>query len=502
MPLRSLAAAVTALAAVICLGLQVAPVGADQLLANGDFESGTIGWTLKNSQPAACAGRTAPGALALARAGSGAANPTATQFVSISAGQGPYTLSGWLKLAGSGSSTLGVRLAWLDPDGQELYPYTAEAVASSAYQPFSLAAGYAPAGASVLQVQLALTTPGAICIDDMALVGPLALPPTPVPTVTLTPLPSDTPTRTPTIEPPTHTPRPATATREPSATRSPTAPSTAKPSKASTASASAVQLSDAITNGGFEAGLSPWLKVGGDLALTGAPVHSGSRAASLTSSTTSTKWAYQVVAVTGGETYEFEGYLRPGPGIAESYLRISWYASPDGSGSALGNTDSTAHVSGPTADFTYLTTGAVAAPPSANSARVRAVMAPVSAAPAVLYLDDLMFGPSTAPARTEALAPASAADDAVGSPAGQTTSADSASTAAGFAAASTATSTTQEVLAAESAPAGRSQDRVSLIETAGGHKHSNVLRDLLTAGFFAAGLGFAVLVARHRRGPA
>jgi hypothetical protein len=154
---------------------------------------------------------------------------------------------------------------------------------------------------------------------------------------------------------------------------------------------------EAIVNGGFEDGIEPWQKFGGELSLVSAPVHSGSAAAALASSTTSTKWLYQSVRVQEGAAYEFAGYLLAGAGVQEAYLRISWYESVDGSGSAIGNADSTARLPGGGAGFAFLTTGSVVAPAGASSARLRVMLAPAGAGAALLYADDLSFGPSDAP---------------------------------------------------------------------------------------------------------
>jgi hypothetical protein len=98
----------------------------------------------------------------------------------------------------------------------------------------------------------------------------------------------------------------------------------------------------------------------------------------------------------------------PDGGVAAAYLRISWYASDDGSGSALATDDSTGRVAGATGGFVSLSTGPRTPPGQAGSARLRVMLDPVGAASAVLYMDDLWFGAVAAPAATLTPGPAAA----------------------------------------------------------------------------------------------
>ncbi len=338
----------------------------------------------------------------------------AQQQMPASAGPGPYTATAYVKLNSGGSVSFLVSLRWLDGAGVILQSYDAPGTPGSSYSQLTVSAQAAPPMTAAVSLRIeASGGPASVCVDDASLEGPALVPPTLTPTLTITPAPTETPTRTPTTAPATKTPRPPTATREPSATKPPTTPagtSTAPRTKAGASSSSSV-ISDSLVNGGFEAGLAPWQKFGGELGLVASPSHTGAGAGMLTSATASTKWAYQVLSVQPGATYEFDGYLWPGGGIAEAYLRVSWYQSADGSGAAIGNTDSTGRLSGGAGDYAYLTTGSVAAPDAAQSARARVMLAPQSAASSTLYMDDLGFGPSDAPSRQDAVAAASAADD-------------------------------------------------------------------------------------------
>ncbi len=204
-----------------------------------------------------------------------------------------------------------------------------------------------------------------------------------------------TPTYTHTPLPPTNTPVPPTATKTPRET------TTASPEPTSTTSPA---LSHAIAtgtlaNGGFEdvAEGKPlaWSKYGGSLSVAASPVRTGGHAARLESVTDSTKWLYQTVVVTGGSSYSFDAWLRyDDPNVASAFLRISWYASVDGSGEAIGTADSLARLETSSADWRYLTTSSVAAPADARTAKLRIMLQPTSTALASIYADDAAFAPA------------------------------------------------------------------------------------------------------------
>ena len=112
-----------------------------------------------------------------------------------------------------------------------------------------------------------------------------------------------------------------------------------------------------------------------------------------------------------GSAYEFDVYvLLDDPAAREAFLRISWYASDDASGSAIAVSDSPARLTGSDPSFRYLTTGPALAPQTARSARFRIMLAPASSAPATIYLDD---------ASLQEVAPELAATPAPPPPAGE-----------------------------------------------------------------------------------
>jgi len=70
--------------------------------------------------------------------------------------------------------------------------------------------------------------------------------------------------------------------------------------------------------------------------------------------------------------YEFAAYVyHDDPWVEAAFLRISWYASADGSGSAVVTVDSTALLDHPAAGYRHLTTGPVQAPAGVQSANAR-----------------------------------------------------------------------------------------------------------------------------------
>jgi hypothetical protein len=154
--------------------------------------------------------------------------------------------------------------------------------------------------------------------------------------------------------------------------------------------------SETLRNSDFESSAdgSPtdWLRYGGTLSSASSPTHTGSGAARFESASDSTKWIYEVVSIQGGAPYSFDAWvLDDDPAVKSAFLRVSWYASDDGSGSALSAADSGSRLDAPSPDFRRLTTGSVAAPATAHSARLRIMLAPVSGDPAAIYVDDAEF---------------------------------------------------------------------------------------------------------------
>jgi hypothetical protein len=173
-----------------------------------------------------------------------------------------------------------------------------------------------------------------------------------------------------------------------------------------------------LVNGGFEEADGEgrplgWRKYGGELRRSSAAKWEGQFAAAFSSQTASTKWAFQTVAVEGGDAYVLSGYaLKNDANIESAYLRLSWYASLDGSGQAIDSVDSTIRLVDDWPDFRFLTTGPVVAPAEAASAKVRLMLDPLSEREGKVYFDDISFEetimPSPSPEATQTpLSPAS-----------------------------------------------------------------------------------------------
>jgi len=157
-----------------------------------------------------------------------------------------------------------------------------------------------------------------------------------------------------------------------------------------------------LANGSFEIGRGDgtpygWRKYGGAMQRATGLAVKGNFSLRLTSDSPSTKWAYQTVTVEGGEVYELAGYaLKNDPNVEALWLRISWYATDDGSGQAIAYHDSPAlSEDGP--QFRFLSTGPVTAPQGAKTAKVRLMLRPRSSVFAQAHFDEISFGPSSLP---------------------------------------------------------------------------------------------------------
>jgi carbohydrate binding protein with CBM4/9 domain len=346
-------------------------------LPNGGFESGADGWAISSGGSLACGEYEGLGALGVP-AGAGA-HPTRVQKqVSGDLPAGTYTLSGWTRVQ-SGSAQ--IQLATLAFNRQNVPPgvgFVGEPIVSgSEYTAFSFTAtvNFEPDSILIL-FEVATDSAGVVCFDNLSLTSEAQAPiPTTSPTATTTP------------------PATATETTAPSPTSSPPAP-TPTPSPTATTGPSFTFI-----NGGFEDGLTGWSKYGGELTTT-SNARGGGSAGLLTSNTESTKWAYQAVAIDASQHYEFSAHLQADGGVAETYLRVSWYPTTDASGSAMATNDSPARVAGPSGGFVYLTTGAVQPPAGALTARVRVLLAPMGGGAASIQIDDAYFGVTAAPSPT------------------------------------------------------------------------------------------------------
>jgi Lamin Tail Domain len=286
--------------------------------------------------------------------------------------QASYLFNAFFLNNDSRVSSVRLHVEWQDSHGAGLGSWNAQSAEKGPDWNSLTLEKDSPANAAYVVVQIIVSSQegGTLYLDDVSVEGPGSLPPTLTPAASDTPLSTSTPATTGT---PPRTPSPT-----PSGVPSPTPPAAIAPS---------------LTNGGFEDANdgvpSGWQKYGGDLFQTSTERRSGQYSGELISSTDSTKWAYEEIAVSGDNAYQFDIYvLLNDPAVQEVFLRVSWYTSDDTSGSAIAVSDSPQRLTGIDPAFRYLTTGPVLAPPAARSARFRVMLAPASSAPARIYIDD------------------------------------------------------------------------------------------------------------------
>ena len=401
------------LAATAALLLAIQPTNAAQeLLANGGFEAGTSGWAVAGGSLS-----TTPephsGALAGLLTSKGQQRADAYQVVPVTPG-GVYKARGWLKDSG-GLKQSALAVIWLDATGSALAgPISAPdlTIGLPDWQFLTTSDIQAPAAAYYAKVNISLLPSSnegaALLIDGVSFTGAEPLPsPTPTPEPPPPePPPPEPPHPPPAIPTPTQTPTPtplATASATPLPTPTPPAPAaTPIPPPAEEPA-----IFSALVNGSFEdarADGSPygWQKQGGSLTRTASIAAQGAYAAAFSSDTASTKWAHQAVMVLGDHAYEFGGLAyKNSPDLGMVYLRISWYESADGSGALLDSADSTEYLASDAPWFRPLSTGAVIAPATARSARLRLMAQAASGQAATAYFDALYFGETGRPPAPE-----------------------------------------------------------------------------------------------------
>lgn len=391
------------------------PTGGSELLVNGGFEQGSSGWSYLGGDFSELNAVGAP-VHGGSRSGrfSGSGQPTtqvAYQFVDVQPGQS-YELSGWVAASGGAVSAVFLRISWFDGSGQTVLQDDSLGLAQrdGNFYPLTTGPRASPAAARSARTSLYVLgnpqSPFEVHLDDFAFSGPAAVPPPPPP-ITTPPPTSPPPAVTPTPQPPIATP-----TRTPRRTTTPVRTSAPQPTDdaaggAPTTPGAEAEFFNQLVNGGFEE-IRPdgtpygWRKQGGEMATVGEPRTEGSRAATLLSQTTSTKWLHQTVIVRGDAHYEASVDALAIAGSESVFLRLSWYASADGSGAAIDSVDSLEASSPTDASFVRLTTGVVAAPPEAGSAKVRLMLRPASGETATAYFDSTMLIETTAGVQTAA----------------------------------------------------------------------------------------------------
>jgi outer membrane biosynthesis protein TonB len=379
-------------------------------LANGSFEQtrgdgSPYAWR-KIGGTLAASSRSHHGSRSLSLTSDSYSTKWAYQVVAVQPGA-YYAASAYALLSGAGEAFL--RISWYassDGSGEALSSDDSTATLDHSGGSFSLLATdpiEAPSSAHSASVRLMFRPSGdAIAtayFDDVSFTTVPA--PTDAP-VTPTPTPTETPTAQPSSAPTSTT---SSGTQVPTRSATPAATPTRTPRPGTSATPTPVPEPDAfpsLINGGFEVPREDgtpyaWHKVGGEIAVSDEQRVEGGLALSITSSTESTKWAYETVAVTPGAFYQAEAWAMNGAPNDSLVLRVSWYGSADGTGSALDDVDSRASITGAASGFRLLSTGAVQAPSAAHSARVRLLLQPSSAATTHAFFDDVRFGPVAAP---------------------------------------------------------------------------------------------------------
>ena len=346
-------------------------------------------------------------------AGRGEAIPDADEIIwveqhvqGVTSGQ-TYRLDGCLTVTGTGLMSVSLNVAWYEQTGgfgSTLYQDDAHAdIWRVGEQCLTLTNALAPCAARSVRYGVMVSgDTDAVSVDSPSLQLSAEPDATSIacPTEPLSPTP--TPTATPTA---TAT---ATATTAPQPSPAPTSapvpsPAPSPPEPVPTTQAAEPRVFPSLVNGGFEDVREDgtpygWRKVGGEMSASKAFRAEGERSVALVSRTASTKWIYQTVSVQGGAFYRLSAaVLKNDPGVREALLRVSWYESADGSGSQIGTADSPA-LAEDSPGFVTLGTGQVQAPLEARSAKVRLLMRPSSAAPAVVYFDAVGFEETEAPA--------------------------------------------------------------------------------------------------------
>lgn len=405
--------------------LQAPAAQGDELLVNGGFEN-ALGdeWIVATGEHVL--DRVDTAGLVHSGGHAGAltcqASPScALQQVVYDAGyRQEYEFKAYLLWNDSELLALSVSVRWFDEHGSEverIEPVVDCTVEDDEpYHCLTTGPQEAPGDARFAKVKVAVVLKdgvdsSVIYLDDFSFQGAPA--PTPSPTPTETPSATASPSP---IASPSPLPEPtASPTSTPAAGPSPTAvPTATEMPYAATPSRSTPTPPAAPVNGGFEEADDEgrplgWRKYGGELQRSSAARWEGQFAAAFTSRTASTKWAFQTVAVEGGKAYVLSGYaLKNDANVQSAYLRLSWYASRDGSGRAIDSVDSTTCLADDSSDFRFLSSEPVVAPAEAASAKVRLMLDPVSEAEGRVYFDAISFEETTMPLPTQTAVPSPA----------------------------------------------------------------------------------------------
>ncbi|MEX0684137.1 MAG: hypothetical protein WD472_11875 [Dehalococcoidia bacterium] len=358
-------------------------------LINGGFEqtgSDAVpsGWRKIGGTLASVNSPVRSGSRALALQSQTTSTKWAYQAVTVQGGL-YYQASVYASFTGSAVDSAFLRVSWYasaDGSGEAISSSDSHLLDSplAVYRQISTDAVQAPGAARSARIRLMLrptsATAAVAYFDDASFAETEE--PVAVPTATPTPAASlaQTPFHTGTTKP-TTTPKPAQ-----------TASPTPQPEPS---------IFSALTNGSFEEARedgSPfaWAKVGGEITVDDLVIAHGALSLRMYSQSSSTKWAYQTIVVQPSRPYEFAGFAASDSGVQLAFLRVSWYATNDGSGEAIASVDSVSGVAGHSFGFHWLSTGSVQSPAEAHSAKLRLMLRPDGAAVAIAHFDGMIFG--------------------------------------------------------------------------------------------------------------
>lgn len=165
-----------------------------------------------------------------------------------------------------------------------------------------------------------------------------------------------------------------------------------------------------LLSDGFENDIGSWSSSGGGTTATVSAelARTGSYSLKVQHDKTSSYGFQKIISNTeGGMFYKASGYGKTTDTNVSSYfIRVAWYASTDGSGSQLSSPNDSNSSTTINGDWVLLTTDAIQAPSTANSAKIRLVLTSVSSGQiAYVYFDDTLFEESIVPTSTPTLTP-------------------------------------------------------------------------------------------------
>lgn len=372
-------------------------------LTNGGFEQagqdGAYGWRKIGGTTSQNSSRKRSGSYSLALVSASTSTKWAYQTVTVQSGA-YYRATAYAAQGNSAPGEIFLRVSWYDSgdgSGEAISSDDSTGVIganSSSFQQLVTDPVQAPSGARSARVRLMFRPAGAssatVYFDDVGFAGtppPTDPPATPAPT-------GNAATPAPTTAGWTPTPRPTNgSTNSPDPTDPPaSADRTGEPESFSS-----------LVNGSFEEAREDgtpygWHKVGGSFAVSPANRTEGELGLQITSDTAATKWVYQSVQVSPGAYYRATAWAMNTASGDELILRVSWYPTSNGSGSAISDVDSSGTVRGAPTGFRLLDTGAVRAPSGAHSARIRLLLRPASTQTTHAFFDDARVAPTSAPA--------------------------------------------------------------------------------------------------------